>query len=128
MTIFKAMPFAVSLFCPKKSDVCSGNPTDLKDSIRAAFFGLVRAVPPSILKNAIATTKINAKGEKIMLCPKCNHSISDKKVAKYLASKGGSKKKKFSEEEIAKRTKRLAEARKVRHNKGDNPMSVPPAT
>ena len=46
-------------------------------------------------------------------CPKCNavRSISDRKIAKYLAGKGGKAKKKFSKSELKVRSDRLKKAR-----------------
>lgn len=46
-----------------------------------------------------------------MNCPHCDKKISDKKLAKHLASKGGKAKKNFSDAEKKKRAERMKAAR-----------------
>ena len=49
-----------------------------------------------------------------MNCPKCNHDIPDKTIAKHLASKGGKAKKNYSAKEKKARADSLAKAREKR--------------
>ena len=54
-----------------------------------------------------------------MNCPKCNHDIPDKTIAKHLASKGGKATKHYTVKGQRARADRLAKAREKRWPKND---------
>jgi predicted transcriptional regulator len=57
------------------------------------------------------------KGDQIMKCPKCGKKISDKAIAKHLASKGGSKSRRVLTPEQARGMVAVREAKRTAKGK-----------